>query len=136
MTLSRTTEYALRTMVFMARAPQTRFSCSTLHRSLHISEKYLERILTNLAKEGLVVSARGRSGGYRLRRNPGKIYLSDIIEATEGLEPEATCLFGFGTCPVDNRCAMHNVWARSHENLVSALRKTRLSDLVQKQIDV
>jgi len=130
MTLSRTTEYALQTLAFMARAQDTTFSCSRLHRTLHIPNKYLQHILTNLTKRGLVSSGRGRAGGYRLGRSPRKIYLSEIIEATEEFEREPRCFFGFGSCPLDNPCAMHEVWAKAHERLVTQLSRTRLSDLV------
>jgi len=134
MTLSRTTEYALRTLAFMARSPTITYSCSTLHRNLHISEKYLQRILTDLTKHGLMVSARGRTGGYLLARNARSIYLYEIIEATGDLEPQGRCFFGFGSCPLNNRCTMHRVWADTHERLIRTLRKTRLSDLVTKHI--
>jgi Rrf2 family protein len=130
MTLTRTTEYAIRTLAFMARSSETRYSCANLHKHLHISAKYLQHILTDLAKQGLIKSGRGRNGGYQLGRSSRKIYLSEIIEAVEGFKREQTCFFGFGSCPFDNPCAMHHVWARSHEELVKVLSKTRLADLL------
>ena len=130
MTLSKTTEYALRTLAFMARSPKVTYSSASLHKALGIPAKYLQRLLTDLTKQGLIRSGRGRNGGYQLCRSSRKIFLSEIIEAVEGLEREATCFFGFGQCPLDNRCAMHDVWARSHERLIRTLSKTRLADLI------
>jgi Rrf2 family protein len=129
MTFTRTTEYALRTLAFMARSEHTTYSCSSLHRTLRIPNKYLQRILTDLTKRRLVKSNRGRSGGYRLGRSPSKIFLFQIIDAVEGFQRQPACLFGFDPCPLDNPCAMHHVWAQAHQNLVTALSKTRLSDL-------
>jgi Rrf2 family protein len=130
MTLSHTTEYAIRTLAFIARSSETRHSCANLHKHLHISAKYLQHILTDLTKQGLIKSRRGRNGGYKLGRSSRKIYLSEIIEAVEGLKQEQACFFGFGSCPFDNLCAMHHVWARSHKALMKVFSKTRLSDLL------
>ena len=116
----------------MARSEGTTFSCAYLHRHLHIPAKYLQSILTALSKQGLLRSGRGRSGGYQLRGGSCDITLLEIIEAVEGMDPYPSCFFGFGQCPLDNPCAMHDVWARTHEQLIRALSKTRLADLVQK----
>jgi Rrf2 family protein len=129
MKFTRTTEYALRTLVFMARSEHTTYSCSSLHRTLRIPNKYLQRILTDLTKRRLVKSDRGRSGGYRLGRSPSKIFLFQIIDAVEGFQREPICFFGFDSCPLNNPCAMHDVWAQIQQKLVVALTKTRLSDL-------
>jgi Rrf2 family protein len=130
MTLSKTIEYALRTLAFMARSPRDTFSCSSLHRSLRISEKYLQRILTDLTRNGIIVSGRGRNGGYRLGRSSDEISLADVIAATEGLESRSRCFFGFESCPVDNPCAMHEFWSKNQADVPQTLRRTRLSDLV------
>lgn len=130
MTLSKTTEYALRTLAFMARSPGNMLSCSSLHRSLRISEKYLQRILTDLTKHGIIISGRGRNGGYRLGRSSGEITLAEVITATEGLEAHSRCFFGFESCPLDNPCAMHEFWSKNQAEVLQTLKRTRLSDLV------
>ena len=107
---TRTTEYALRVLAFMSRTPREPRSSSDLHRDLGIPKKYLQRLLTALAKHGLIRSIRGRSGGYVVAKSLRKIPLADIVEAVEGFERQPQCFFGFSTCKLDEPCAMHARW--------------------------
>lgn len=134
MTLSRTTEYALRALAFMARSPEEIHSNASLHRELRIPAKYLQRILTGFAKQGIIRSIRGRNGGYQLKRGSGDIFLSQVIDAVEGFQTQPACILGFDNCPLDNPCAMHDTWARTHLEMVTVLSKTRLSDLMPPPI--
>ena len=131
MKFSRTTEYALRVMAHLARAPRDPLSSFALHRELGIPRKYLQRLLTTLGKRGLISSARGRSGGYMLAAAPREIALADIIEAVEGFERQPQCLFGFSDCRLDQPCPMHDRWARHQEAIVRTLSRSTLADLVR-----
>ena len=51
--------------------------------SLGISKIFLERVLSNLKRGGIVTSAKGASGGYRLAKSPEKITAWDILTAVE-----------------------------------------------------
>lgn len=133
MNFSRTTEYALRILAFMSLTPREPRSSAHLHRHLRIPKKYLQRLLTGLAKEGLVRSIRGRNGGYLIARGLRKISLIDIVEAVEGYDRAPRCFFGFPTCPVDNPCAMHEVWAGHRRALTRTLASTTLADIVPRR---
>lgn len=133
MVLSQTTEYALRALALMSRDERATYSSTVLHRRLGIPRKYLQRLLTGLTKSGLIKSVRGRHGGYVFARSIRRIYLSQIIEAVEGFERRPSCLFGFKECPVDDPCAMHELWSASQVTLIRALSTTRLSDLIAER---
>ncbi len=77
-------DYAVRAVVELAaRAPEsaTRFE---LAEAQDIPGKFLESILSDLRRAGLLESHRGSSGGYRVTRDPAEISLADVIRATEG----------------------------------------------------
>lgn len=130
MKFSRTTEYALRVMVALARTPEVPHSSFALHRELRIPQKYLQRLLTMLSKRRLIHSARGRNGGFVLSRPARQIALADIIEAVEGFDRQPQCLFGFAECRLDQPCAMHERWARHQRAVVKTLTKSTLADVL------
>ena len=133
MTLTKTTEYALRTLRHMSDQEQTILSAEVLHRDLKIPKKYLQRLLTDLSKSGLLRSVRGRKGGFALARKTTEITLADIVEAVEGLQKSPRCFFGFDRCALDSPCAMHEVWSRTQESLVAVLSSTHLSDVIPQK---
>jgi len=130
MTFSKTTEYALRTLAFMSLSPRQALSSAHLHRELRIPKKYLQRLLTDLARNGLIRSIRGRNGGYVIARNLRKIALVDIVDAVEGFDRVQRCFFGFPECPVENPCAMHDVWTRHRRAFAKTLTSTTLADIL------
>jgi len=74
--LSQRSRYALKALLHLAGEDGTApVSIGTIAASANISRKFLEAILNDLRREGLVESTRGKSGGYRLARPATKISL-------------------------------------------------------------
>ena len=85
MKYSKATNYALHTMLFLvAFAPDKPVGVQQLAERQGVSPTYLSKILTKLVKAGLIESASGANGGYRLRRKKEEISFLDIIHAIEG----------------------------------------------------
>ncbi len=59
-----------------------------------------------------------------------------IVEAVEGFQKEPTCFFGFETCPMDDHCSMHEVWAASQDEMIKVLSKTKLIDVKFDNINI
>jgi len=129
MKLSNTSEYALRILSFMARDAERKYSAKYLVEKLKISDKYLRRILTILSKEGIIVSSQGREGGYTFQKKIRDIFLSDIIDATEGMEKYLGCVLGFSECSDENPCAFHQQWVTTRAKIVHDFQETSLADL-------
>jgi len=134
MTLSKTTEYALRVLALMAADTEKMYTSAFLHSKLKIPKKYLQRLLTDLSKNGLISSIQGRNGGFVFAKKIEKIFISDIIDAVEGFKKEPSCFFGFEKCALENPCAMHDVWVASQQELIKLLSTTRLVDLINKNL--
>jgi Rrf2 family protein len=85
MKISRTVAYALQATLLLAQANQGEsIPCSRLAAEGKMPERFLLQILRNLVAHGILVSARGVDGGYRLERSPEKISILDVIEAMDG----------------------------------------------------
>ena len=84
MRLSARADYALRAAVELAAAEGGHVTAEQLARSQHIPGKFLEAILTQLRRAGLVRSQRGPEGGFWLAKPATDITLADIIRAIDG----------------------------------------------------
>jgi Rrf2 family protein len=131
MDLSRTSQYALRVMGYMALDERLLYIAEELSGTLKIPTQYLRRLLTNLSKAGLLNSDKGKGGGFRLAKPANSIYLSDILAATEKKELLNSCIFGLESCIRENPCAMHVQWAEAKGNILGILRTTSLADMIK-----
>jgi Rrf2 family protein len=132
MILSRTTEYALSVLAFMATRNQKMYAAEVLHQELKIPRQYLRRLLTDLSKKGFIISTRGRSGGFVFARDMSTINIAQIIDALEGADAMNTCLLGFTACIAGHPCVMHDLWAESRSKVIETLTRTTLADLNEK----
>jgi Rrf2 family protein len=83
MRLSARVDYALRAVAELAAANAPR-TVEQLSSAQNIPNKYLESILGELRRAGLLRSQRGPDGGYRLARSPAEISIADVIRALDG----------------------------------------------------
>jgi Rrf2 family protein len=84
MRLSARSDYALRAVIELAAAGPGHVTADQLARTQAIPGKFLEAILTQLRRAGLVRSQRGPEGGFWLARPAGDISLADVIRAIDG----------------------------------------------------
>jgi Rrf2 family protein len=85
MRVSAKSDYALRALIAMAsRADARAVSAEELGRLQEIPHGFLQAILADLRRAGIVVSQRGQSGGWRLARPAGDVSVADVIRAVDG----------------------------------------------------
>lgn len=95
-----------------------------------ISEKYLEIVVKELVRGGLLTALRGRGGGYRLSRAPEEYGVKSIIELMEGpLVPVACLEPGRGACPRSGDCRTLPLWQGLDEVISDYLARFTLRDL-------
>ena len=83
--ISKQAKYALRALIGLARAePGRAVLTADLAKQQRIPKKFLEQILLELKKPGIVRSHRGRSGGYSLGRPAKDISFADVLRVTDG----------------------------------------------------
>jgi Rrf2 family protein len=135
MILTKTTEYAVRVLTYMAsQNNKTLFSAKYLYEQLNIPYKYLTRLMTDLSKHGCIESIKGRNGGFKLIKQLSDITLANIIESVEGMNTFNSCILGFHECSSENPCAMHFIWEKNKVEFIKALENTSLYDLSHMNI--
>ena len=103
-----------------------------------ISENYLEKLMLQLRKAGLVVSVRGTQGGYLLSRKPMYITVGDIIRVTEGPIAPVDCLlseqYNNTYCDKADICVTRNIWEKVSSSISDVLDSITLADLCNDDI--
>ena len=132
--LSDTARYAMRAMMVLAER-DGHASILEVATAASAPRKYLESILLRLKLDGLLVSLRGRSGGYALSRPAGEISVADIIRATDGPLALAPCASRtrFEACEdcVDvATCRIRFVLLEGRDALAEVLERRTLADLI------
>jgi Rrf2 family protein len=131
--ISARTEYAIRAMLALADASRSMagpLSVDTLASQQELPRKFLEAIVSDLRRAGLVTSTRGARGGYSLVRDPARISLGDVFRAVDGPLAEVR-----GLRPHETRyegVAEHlpTVWVAVRAALRQVLDETSLSDVL------
>jgi Rrf2 family protein len=112
------------------------YSAKYLHDQLQIPHRYLRKLLTDLSKYGFIISQMGRNGGYIFARRIDKIYLSQIVDAVEGLKSFSSCVLGYADCKRSHKCDMHDIWANVNESIIKTLTTHTLKDVKDKGLNV
>jgi Rrf2 family protein len=108
--LSQTAEYALRATIYIARHTPRAVRLNDVAQAVHAPPRYLAKILGQLAREGILHSSRGPTGGFRLAARKERVTLTAIIAVFDGVEPRR-CLLGDGLCGHNPGCTVHEKWA-------------------------
>lgn len=123
------TQYAIRALVHLVRTKSA--SVASIAEAQRIPLKYLEAILGQLKSAGLVVAVRGRSGGYRLARDPELILMSDVVRATEGEITPVGCLDDAGFCMVSEACLPRRFWFGLKRVVDAYLESVTLAEIAE-----
>jgi Rrf2 family protein len=96
-----------------------------------ITVAYLEQLFQQLRRAGLVESARGRSGGYRLGRPAREITVAEIMAAVDEGVRMTRCLGPTGeACLAGERCLTHELWEALGEEIAAFLSRISIEDVV------
>ena len=112
MLISTRGRYALRVLTDMAEHRTDGYmTLREVARRQDISEKYLEAIVRDLVKHGVLAGVRGKGGGYRLCRAPEQINVGEVLEIMEGTLAPVACLeSGAPPCARASACRTLEFW--------------------------
>lgn len=132
MILSRTSQYAVQALIYMATQPDaTPVLNKDIAAQLGVPAPYLAKILQGLAKGNLLFSFRGRLGGFCLRETGDKITLMQILLLTEGPVFTESCLLGLKKCSDETACPLHFRWLPVKKKIIDLLQDTTLDKLAK-----
>ncbi|HET9497168.1 MAG TPA: Rrf2 family transcriptional regulator [Candidatus Limnocylindria bacterium] len=135
MKISTRSEYGIRVLLALARAEdQEPLSLTTIARSERLPHAYLEQLVADLRRGGLVTATRGQAGGYRLARPPEQISLATAIRTLDGPLLEMPCAGVESAERCDRRepCSVHEAYERLFASIDSTLGTTSLAELAEQ----
>ncbi|MGI8999408.1 MAG: RrF2 family transcriptional regulator [Candidatus Limnocylindria bacterium] len=134
MKISTRTEYGIRVLVTLARIDEGEacLSLTEIAKRERLPHAYLEQLVGDLRRAGLVSATRGQSGGYRLARPAAEIAMTDAVRALEGPLLEMPCAGAddLEHCDRPQPCSVHEVLQRVSESLSATLGATTLAEVV------
>jgi Rrf2 family protein len=143
MLLSKSCEYGLRAMLYLARledeadaeeadppSPTREYvSIRTVSDALDIGFSFLTKVFQQLNDAGLLTSKRGPGGGVALTRRPAQIPLYEIVVAIDGDDLFEECVLGLPGCGEAEPCPLHDSWTEARGRLETMFRNTTLAEV-------
>ena len=135
MRVSAKSDYALRALIEIARTTErTAISAEELGRRQGIPHGFLQAILADLRRAGVVISQRGQSGGWRLARPAADVSVADVIRAVDGplvsvygLRPEAVEYN-------DEASVLQHVWIAARRSLRDVFEHVTIEQLASQDL--
>lgn len=131
-------KYAIKALVALASAPEGRpSSIRELAAKEQIPQSFLEQILIELRRAGLVMSRRGKEGGYMLAGAPATIGLGRVLRLIDGPLAPLPCLSRTAyrkcaDCSDEQACRVRRIFEEMYEATVEILDRTTLQDVVSR----
>lgn len=97
-----------------------------------VSVKYLDHIIADLKRAGLIANVGGKKSGYKLNRPAAEISILDIYLAFEDELAIIDCLQPHGHCPRKKICVLKDYWTGLNQTIRSSMESQNLKDLVDK----
>jgi Rrf2 family protein len=130
MQIPRRVDYGLRAIIYLSTQDSEKCcSIAEIAREQNVPKKFLEKIIQDLMRRGLIRSKRGSCGGYTLARMPDQISFYDVIEALEGPIAVNVCMNEELSCDQLPRCTMVGVWSEIQQKVKEVFTRTTLADL-------
>ncbi len=132
--ISAKVDYAVRALCTLADADGNPVTADALAQAQGLPSKFLESILNDMRRAGLLISQRGAEGGYRLSRPAGSITVAEVIRPLDGplaevrgLRPEATTYQGSAE-------HLQDVWVAVRASLRAVLEQVTIADIVAGEL--
>jgi Rrf2 family protein len=130
MLVTRETDYAVRTVIYLARNRGHIASASEIAHAMHIPRSFLAKILQRLVRSSILTSSRGPSGGFQLSLDPSEITLLAVMEAVQGPACINVCAVDNKRCKMSSTCTVHPVWVEIRSDVERRMRKQSIASLL------
>ena len=127
--ISKKVDYGMALMITLAKNWQKKpVSLREISKEKKLPFKFLEQVVMPLRQASLIKSKAGRTGGYLLKKAPGRISVAEIVEVLEGPVEVGHC----SGCPQAVMCGQKDVWAEVGEKVQKTIEGKTLEDLIKK----
>lgn len=137
--ISKKTKYALNALVYLARQETDRpILISRIAESERIPQKFLEAILLELKKAGILGSKKGKGGGYYLLKSPDKVSVADVMRLFDGAIALLPCVTyryyeKCEECKDEDYCGIRDAFLELRNVSVRLLKGNTLTDLINRE---
>jgi len=128
--LTRSTDYAIRALIFMAKDEDKIVSTADLDRELKLPRPFMRKTLQQLQQAGYLSSVKGVGGGFKLEKSPGEIKLIDLMTIFQGEISLGDCLFKKRLCSCVRSCPLRREVKEMESMLLGRLRNITLARLI------
>ncbi|QCR22472.1 Rrf2 family transcriptional regulator [Pontibacter sp. SGAir0037] len=131
--LSKTTEYALRAIVYIAiiNASGRKVGFKDIGKELEVPVQYIGKILQEMVHKNLIASAKGPGGGFYLHRPSSELTILEVVNVIDGLEAFRKCGMGMKQCSDKHPCPLHNDIKAYRDHLLKVFKTKTIQDLVE-----
>jgi Rrf2 family nitric oxide-sensitive transcriptional repressor len=129
-TLKTQTDYALRTLLYLAFVGE-KVTVDSIAKAYGISKDHLVKVVQQLARLGYVRSQSGRTGGVRLSKAPEQINVADVVADFEGRSGVLACVSEPEVCVLEPGCLLRTMLIQAEAAFYGILRKATIADLVR-----
>jgi Rrf2 family protein len=136
--LSKKCKYAIHALVHMGHKPEEKFLIKDISEACNIPKKFLEAILLDLNRAGILGSRQGKGGGYFLRRKTNEVDLAEVVRLFDGaiaLVPCATFKYyeRCAECEDEITCSIRHAFLKIRNETVEMMKQDTIEDLVRTE---
>lgn len=134
--ISKLADYGTVVMVYLAKRPQQVCNARDIALHTHLTVPTVSKLLKRLTAAGLLISARGVAGGYRLQRPAAEISVAEIIYSLDEYRGLTECSLQPNECSLQGVCHIQGNWRLISQAIESALDGVSLDVLSKPTISV
>jgi len=134
MIFSRSCEYAIRAMIFVAQKSneESRVGIKEIATGTGTPEHFMAKIMQELSRKRLIHSIKGPHGGFFMDQEDLKTSIAEIVLAIDGNAVYSDCVLGLKSCSEVNPCPVHYEYKDVKTKLIAMLEKNTIGDFKMK----
>lgn len=130
MRLTQYTDYALRTLIYLALGTGRRHTVRDVAEAYAISRNHLTKVVQQLNHHGFVAATRGKGGGLSLGRPAEEIVVGDVFRTMETSSALVECFDPGGGCAIEGSCVLAAILHEALNAFTDTLDRYTLADIV------
>jgi Rrf2 family transcriptional regulator, nitric oxide-sensitive transcriptional repressor len=130
MRLTLSTDYALRTLIYLGAERDGLATITEIAGAFDISKAHLMKVVNRLSQQGYIETVRGKGGGIRLAHQPEAVCVGDVVRDAGEELAVMNCLANSGVCTIERCCILRKALREATEAFLAVLDNYTLADLL------
>jgi Rrf2 family transcriptional regulator, nitric oxide-sensitive transcriptional repressor len=130
MRLTLSTDYALRTLIYLGAERDGLATITEIASAFDISKAHLMKVVNRLSQRGYIETVRGKGGGIRLARQPEAVWVGNVVRDAGEELAVMSCLANTGVCRIERCCILRKALREATEAFLAVLDNYTLADLL------